>query len=221
MSHVKAAKDALDHAVTTYKCSKKALSKTVNGDKPVSERTLTIRMKNLEDALAALNSAHTTWTSKADFTSDQLKQETYNAEWLEKEWDEISDLQELFEDKLSLCTADTAPPVKTNAQKLQVLQKEMQTLQADIKTTIDQLMSRTSEPVTGGLLKVCEEMLSDVKQCLHVTFSDLLQSILALSSDRGTTLDQYEQFQQTYLPHLVTIQLHLAECTEKPSEAIS
>ena len=144
-------------------------------------------MKNLEDALAALNSAHTTWTSKADFTSEQLKQETYSAEWLEKEWDDVSDLQELFEDKLSLCTADTAPPVKTNAQKLEVLQKEMQSLQADIKTTIDQLMSRTSEPVTGGLLKACEEMLSDVKQRLHVS--------------SATCCNQYWLCLQTWVPH--------------------
>ena len=102
MSHVKAAKDALDQVVTTYKCSKKALHKAVSSDKPANERSLCNRMKNLEDALAALNSAHTTWISKADLTPELLKEENYNSEWLEKEWEEVGDLQELFEEKLEL-----------------------------------------------------------------------------------------------------------------------
>ena len=141
---VKVAKEALDQVLIKYKCSKTVLSKTVNSEKPIGERSLTLRMNNLDDALAELNAAHTTWTSKADFTSDQLKEQTYNAEWLEQEWEEVSDLQVLYEEKLSICTAATALPVQTNTQKLQVFQKQMESLQLDIKTKVDKLMSRTS-----------------------------------------------------------------------------
>ena len=127
----------------------------------------------------------------------------------------------MFDEKLSICTAATTPLVQTNAQKLQVLQKQMETLQLDIKTKVDTFMSRTSEPIKEGALKVHEEMLSDVKQCLNVQFSELLHSILSLSPDLGTTLDQCEQFRQCQQTHLVTIQLHLPDSTEISSKAKS
>ena len=210
-AHIKVAKEALDHAVTTFKCSKAVLHKTLDGGKPVSERTLTLRMKNCEDALSALNTAHTTWVSKAEFSEDQLKAETYSAEWLENEWLEIMDLQEKFDEKLTLCTADTTTPIQSNAQKLQVCRKQMETLQLDIKTKIEQLMSRTSGETNPGATKVYEQMLSEVKQCLTTQFSELQQTILSLDGDINNTLDSYEKFRQTQQTHIVNIQLHLAD----------
>ena len=94
----------------------------------------------------------------------------------------------------------------------------MKTLQLDIKTKVDKLMSRVSEPINESALKVYEEMLSDVKQCLHVRFDELLQSIMSLSPDLDIVLDHHEQFRQVHQSHLVTIQLHLAEAVSDTSE---
>ena len=218
MAHVKAAKDALEQTFTRLNCSKKVIDKTIKSDKLVSERVLTHQMKNLEDSLAELNTAHTTWRSKADFTPEQLKNEHYNAEWLEGQWDEVSELQVSFAEKILICTAATAPPVQTNAQKLQVFEKQMESLQQDIKIKVDQLMSRvSSSPIKVTALTGYEEMLSDIKQCLHVRFEQLLQSILALSSDLDTVLDDCETFRQSQQPKLVTIQLHLADAVADKS----
>ena len=219
MSHAKAAKDALDQAVTAFRCSKKLLSKTVAGQQPVSERSLQVQMQSLDNSLAALNSAHTTWISKAELTAEQLAQEDLNEEWLETEWDAVSELQIAYMEKLSICTATTAPPVQTNAQKLQVLQKQMETLQLDIETRIDKLMSRTAEPLTDAQLKVYDEMFLEVKQCLVVQFSELLQSILTLSTDMGKTLEDSEKFRRTQQEHLVTIQFRLADAVLDKSSA--
>ena len=211
MSHVKAAKDALDQTVTAFKCSKRALSKTVSSQQPVSERTLELQMQNLNNALSALNFAHTTWMSKAELTPEQLSAEVYNTGWLENEWDEVNDLQLKFMDKMSVCTANTTAPVQTNAQKLQVFEKQMETLQLDIKTRTDQLMSRTAQQIKATQLKTYEEMLTDLKQCLHGRFDELLQSILTLSSDVDKVIEDCENFRQTHQHHFVTIQFRLAD----------
>ena len=219
MSHVKAAKDALDQAVTSFKCSKKMLSKTLAGQQSVIERSLQLQMQSLDDSLNALNSAHTLWVSKAELTPQQLGQEVLSTEWLEAEWDAVSELQIAYMDKLSICTATTAPPVQTNDQKLQVLQKQMETLQLDIQTRINKLMSRTANPITEAQRKVYEVLLSEVKQCLVVQFCQLLQSIITLSPNMNQTLENCEKFRRTQQEHLVTIQFRLADAVQDISSA--
>ena len=72
-AQTKAAKETLDHAVTAFKRSKSTIRKTLDSAEPPNERTLNNRLKALEDALTALNAAHTTWVNKAALSDDQLK----------------------------------------------------------------------------------------------------------------------------------------------------
>ena len=83
MVSLKAAKEALDHAVTAYKCSKLVVKGRLESKDGVNERTLNNKMKSLNEALSSLNAAHTSWITKADFTDKQLKLEIYFNVWLE------------------------------------------------------------------------------------------------------------------------------------------
>ena len=91
MTQVKLAKDALEQAITVYKCSKAVLTKTLETP-TASERALSGRMKKLDESLNELNSRHTTWVSKSELDEDALKLETYSKEWLEGIWTEVYDL---------------------------------------------------------------------------------------------------------------------------------
>ena len=135
---VRAAKDTLEQAVTTYKCCKSSLARSISSDK-VNERTLNNKLKKMEDALIALNIAHTTWLSKAEITSDQLENEKYSSQWLESEWEEISVLQDSAEEILEINSAQVLTPVQSVDQKLHISCKQMESLQLDINLTIENL----------------------------------------------------------------------------------
>ena len=135
----RAAKDTLEQAVTTYKCCKSSLSRWISSDK-VNERTLNNKLRKIEDALHALNIAHTTWLSKAEITSEQLETEKYSSEWLESEWEEISVLQDNAEEILEINSAKVLPPAQSVDQKLHISCKQMESLQLDINLTIENLL---------------------------------------------------------------------------------
>ena len=181
-AQVKAARDNLDKCVTTFNYAKKVLAKIVSSD-TVNERTLVNKMSKADEALEELNMAHTTWVSRADLPDDQLNQDKYSPSWLETLWDEYSDLQSLVDDKLSKLKPDTAPPVRTNDQKLQIWNKQMETLQLDIHTKISELTTRFSNDLAQGSVKVYSEMLSSVKDNLGAKFLELMDSILSGSPE--------------------------------------
>ena len=134
-AQAKTAKEALDQAVTKYSYSKSVVEKLLTST--TNERTLNNKLKSLEDALAALNVAHTSWVSKADLPDDKLKEERYSREWLENEWSAVGDIQDTVEQTLSVSS------INTNKQKLTVLINQMESLQQDISTKVDNLHSKT------------------------------------------------------------------------------
>ena len=159
MANVKTARDALEKSVTTFMFCKSYLSKTLNSTDAVSERTLNNKMKKLEDAIHDLNMTHTTWLGKAELNEEQLWEDKYSSTWLETQWDDFGDLQDKAEDKLSVYSAETLPPIQSNKQKLQIYNKQMETLQVEINTTIDNLSKRLSCEIVPGSHKVYVEML--------------------------------------------------------------
>ena len=114
-TQTKAAKEALDDAVTEYKrCSvltKKCLSAT-----PLNKRTVNSKWKMLSEAVTNLNKLHTSWVTKAGFSDEQLLAETYSSSWLESELEAIDDIQNEAEAALS----DDLPVQRTEAQKLEI-----------------------------------------------------------------------------------------------------
>lgn len=163
---VKTAKDALVQAVTKYACCKSALQKSIDSTDPVSARTLNIKSKKLDDALQDLNVLHTAWVLKAEFSDDDLAEEKYSRQWLENEWSQCDDLQDQTEVKLALLTVDSTPPVPDNNSRLLILNKQMESLQLEISSKVDNLSSRSSGETTPSSHKLYTEMLSDVKDTL-------------------------------------------------------
>ena len=207
----KASKEALDQAVTAYNCCKKIINKSLDSADVPNERTLTNKMKYLSDALSNLNVAHTTWVSKCEFTDDQLAAETYSTTWLETEWDSVSDIQDKVEQKLTL----TLPPTQTNAQKLIILRKQMETLKLDIDTNVSHLLVKTVSEVPSP--KVYKDMLLNVRSSLDNDFKTLAERIMSLETvDLAGTCDEFEKFRQKQQTNLSTIQLQLAENTKSP-----
>ena len=136
MSSTKAAKDALEQAYTSFEFNKTALSKTVKSDN-INERTLQNRMDKMEESLTLLNSCHTSWVSKADFSDEQLLAEKYSGVWLRNIWSEVAELQDLFDTQLSLLHPHIEQPLAPNTkQQHQIHMTQMDTLQKDISTKV-------------------------------------------------------------------------------------
>ena len=81
----KDAKDALQQAITSFKCAETVLNRTF--DLPnTNARNLQNRMTKVEEALDSLNACHTAWVLKSEFTDEILEAETYNNAWLDSIW---------------------------------------------------------------------------------------------------------------------------------------
>ena len=215
MSSVKATKDALVQAATTFRCAEAVLNKSL--DLPTANtRHLKNCMVKLEEALSSLNSCHTAWVLKAELSDDLLSQETYNRNWLDGIWMNVSDLQQKFETKFNV--EDDEPPVQTIKQKLLICSKQMETLKHDISTTITNLTSKLSAEFLPGSRDVYTEMLSNVKDNLNGRFANLMQQILTLDPTHlNENLDELETFRKDTPTSIITIELSLAE--KRPSHS--
>ena len=80
------AKDDLEAAFTTFRFGCSALETALN-KAPINQRVLQIKMAKLDEALSALNLAHTAWVSKSGVSAADLVNETYSKEWLSSQWD--------------------------------------------------------------------------------------------------------------------------------------
>ena len=158
MASLKAAKEALDHAVTAYKCSKSVIKRTIESKDVVNERTLSNKMKSLNDALTSLNIAHTSWITKADFTEEQLKLEVYSNVWLENEWLEVSEIQDKVDEKLPT----SSPPVQPISQKLVMYCKQMESLQIDVSSKVANLQKRIISSSSIPSVQVYYRMISEI-----------------------------------------------------------
>ena len=143
MSNVKSMKDTLELSYTTYKRNKSALSRALsNLGMNSSTRILTIKVNSLEESLNALNVSHTSWVSKAEFSSEELAAETYSNEWLETRWEEADEL--IDKAKAILAPEEvTEPPTVSVNQKLVILEKQLDSLQLNITEETNALMVNT------------------------------------------------------------------------------
>ena len=149
--------------MTTYKCCKSSLSRSISSDK-VNGRTLNNKLRKMEDALHALHIAlHAVWLSKAEITSEQLETGKYSSEWLESEWEEISVLQDNAEEILEINSAQVLPPAQSVDQKLHISCKQMESLQLDINLTIGNLLNKTSSEENSASYKIYRDMLANVR----------------------------------------------------------
>ena len=99
-----------------------------------------------------------------EFNDKQLAAEKYSPSWLELIWQEVSTLQDKVDDRLSKNSAEIAPPIQTNKHKLIILSGQMETLQQDISSKINELESEmeisaksTSETTTSASSKMSSE----------------------------------------------------------------
>ena len=214
-AQVKAAKDALDHAVTTYKHLRAMVIKSLNSGS-LNERTLINKMKSLNEALATLNSRHTTWSMKVEFTDVDLAAEKYSTAWLEEIWAAVDDIQDQVDEKLS----STLPVTHTNEQKLDICCKQMETLKLDIQSKVDNLLERTISNINSVAFKMYEDMLSSVQNCISGEFNDLTNNIMALDQvNVARQCLEFEEFRRVQQGKIVTIQFQLAENVPSPTPA--
>ena len=125
-----------------------------------------------------------------------------------RKWVEYDKLHDQAEEKLSVFSQDSTPPVQTNASKLRVFIKQMETLKHEIKSKVENLSLRTSKSnettdespqITLDSHKACTKMLSGVKDLLSNRFVELSDHIIALDDKH---LDDLELFRQQQLLHV-------------------
>ena len=210
MTTLKAAKDSLEQAVTKYKFCKAALTKAIAPGGTYSPRTLPSKLSKFETALQDLNSFHTSWISKGEFDETTLENETYSRQWLEGIWEESDVLMEQVDSKLSVVQANSTPPVLDNVSKLNILTKQMGTLQLDIDHKVSTLTKCSEDNITPATHKVCVEMLSIVKDNLSKQYVDLANDILRFDASR---VDELELYRQKNLTLALTLEVAIAEKT--------
>ena len=145
MSTTTKSKEALELSYVEFRQAKsrvnKALASTTN------ERSLVSKMQQLSDALTRLNVHHTAWVGKAGLTDDQLAAEKFSTSWLEKEWEEVDDLQ----DKVDELTVHSLPRTQlTTEESINIACNQMETVQSDISTKLKQLLQKTATPSKGS-----------------------------------------------------------------------
>ena len=205
-AQVKTAKETLDQAITGYKYNKAIVSKLIQSNEVPNERTFRNKLKAFDDALTALNSAHTSWVSKAGFTDDDLSQEHYSLSWLENEWSEAADLEEQVESKLSTLTA----PTQSNKDKLLICNNQMESLRLNIERKVDNLHESTNSSAQINSTDGFSELLTDIGSCLN-DFTVLADKIHSLDINNIETNSQrFEIFRQTQQKKIADIELRLA-----------
>ena len=218
MATLKAAKEALDHAVTAYKCSKSVINRTLTSKDVVNERTLNNKMKSLNDALSALNIAHTSWVSKGEFTEEQLNSETYSNVWLENEWLEVSEIQDRVDEKLPA----SSPPVQPIDQKLVMYLKQMESLELDITSKIENLQSKIVSASSMPTIQVYSTMISELKDCFAGEFNTLAEHIMTLDvANAPARCQEFENYRRSQKKKIADIEFKLAEKSSIPSASAS
>ena len=137
--HAKAAKDALDLAVTDLKRSKTRINNALAAPPP-NTRTISSKMKQLTEALSSLNTHDTAWVSKSGLTDEQLNENRYSHSWLEAEWASVDAIQDQVDELLF--TQEN----RTEDQTVHILKSQMDTLQHDISTKTCSLLEKTAAP---------------------------------------------------------------------------
>ena len=217
-TQTKAAKEVLDAAVLEYKrCS--VLTKKYLAATPLNKRTVNSKMKMLSEAVTNLNKLHTSWVTKAGFSDEQLAAENYSSTWLESEWEAMDDIQNQVEAALS----EDLPTQRSEAQKLEICMKQMETLKLDIDSKTTNLTTELAAPtINSASLKLINDMLQDVKSSLNTDFTGLSKDIMSLDHTNVVNrCQEFEEFRRTQLSKVDTIGFQLAKKTPTPSSAPS
>ncbi len=216
-TQVKAAKEALDLAVTEYKRSILLLDRSIKVT-PVKERTLNSKVKMVTESLSNLNSSHTSWVAKAGFTEDQLAAETYSTAWLVKEWENVDDIQIRAEEVL----VGLRPAPHPDSLKLQICSQKMETLKLDITSKVQNLLAKTASAasINHTTSKLFNDMLGTIKTSLSGEFLAFSKEIMLLDHQNvAARCKEFEEFRRTHQSNIDTIAFQLAEKSSSPAPA--
>ena len=162
MSITTKVKEAIELSYVEFRQAKSRVNKALVST--TNERSLVTKMKQLSDALAKLNVHHTAWVGKAGFTDAQLAAEKYSSNWLEKEWEEVDELQ----DKIDELTVQSLPHTQLSTnESINIACSQMETVQSDISTKLKQLLLKTTPSKDSVISLSCvsayKEILANVK----------------------------------------------------------
>ena len=216
MSTAAKAKEALELSYVEYKQCKSRVSKAL-GSSAQNERALSSKMQQLSDALSKLNVHHTAWVSKANLTDEQLAAEKYSPTWLEKEWDEVDDLQDTVDE---LNVQNLPRTQLTEAESISISCSQMETVQSDISSKLTQLLHKTAPSqdsdstakISLSRISAYKELLASVKSDLEVTFTTLADKIMLLDkANTAAHCKAFEHFRREQQSIITTLHLRLAE----------
>ena len=215
----KVLKDSIEQCYRTFKRNKAALERAITSK---NARCVQLKLKVLEEAVDALNSAHTAWVLKAELDDAALAADKYSNSWLEKIWEEADLLHDKALGILEKDVVSTDPPVVPVNTKLSVLNKQMDSMKITITEDIDVLQTKTTvETLQSASHAVYTEMLSKVTSQLEASFKDLSASILSLSgANSETVIDDHETFRKAQHKRLVDVQLNLAKLASQPATTL-
>ena len=221
-TQVKAAKDALDLAITNYKYHVAMVKRTLKSSSP-NERSLSNKLQGLTEALASLNIAHTTWVSKSQSSSSEehpSEDSPYTSQWLESCWDEVDDLQT----QVDCLLQENSPSKPTGEQQLEILDQQLQSLQNSISTKLSKLLEKTTPTssavtsITPASHTILSNLLSSVQQQLSSELSSISERFISLQvPDAVKRCASIEEFRRSKEEDLVVIQLRLADLSSPAS----
>ena len=219
MSQVKQLKELLESTYTKYKRHHAALSRAVK-DKVTSTRTLNSKIDAFEGALDQLNTAHTSWVSKAELSDENLAAQVFSTQWLEQRWieadlelDSANDYLQTLEDK------DNPPPLPLqHNQKKIVLDEQMNSLRLSLSHRINSLVKQTDETITKEAHPTYSTMVAAISNVLNTEFRDLSTQVIASSGENlATVVKSIEEFRVEQEKHIADIQIKLAKSTPAAS----
>ena len=152
--------------------------------------------------------------SKGKIDATTLAAEAYSREWLAKTWDEVDDLMDQANEIIAKEEEGSAVPTLSNANRLSLLRKQMETLQSNITNELNSLTTNTcvhTKAINSSTHTIYTEMLSNVSKQLTV-FGELSNSILTLSGvDFEKDLVSHEEFRQKEQKRVLDVQVKLAK----------
>ena len=217
MAQAKQLKDLLDSSFITYKRHLSNLTRA-NKTTPIpNNRILKSKINLLDDALNTLNSAHTAWVSKVEFSDEDLSAQTFNNQWLEDRWaeadlvlDAANELVHAEENRLA-----PPPPSLQHNQKLALLEKQMRSLQVGIENRTKNLLEQTNkETIPPASHPAFSAMVDEVSKQLSGDFRELSKQILDSAGDKCEAVaEEFERFHQAREQEIINIQVNLAKST--------
>ena len=222
MSQVKSLKDTLDNANVTYKRCKLSLSRALPQEhQPLqsicSTRSLKLKVMALEDALNALNTAHTSWVSKAELPSEDLAAHAFSHAWLENEWLEVDTLIDQAGDLIHTVEEPTIAPLQVN-QQAQILEEQMKSMRLGITNKIELLEDKVETSLPAGSHLTYMQMSSALRTQLIGPYRELSQRIMDGSgSTLQAVITEHEEFYQLLENRILGVEDKLAQQGSSPS----